>query len=80
MFIYSYWLKKKIYQTSFAILKSSLLKLSLKQYKKINRKAVGIACPSVQAGMLWLFKETDENKKYPTNFGNPIIILNYATS
>ena len=30
---------------------------------KIRTKAERIACPSVQAGKLWLFKETDENKK-----------------
>ena len=30
--------------------------------------------------MLWLFKETDENKKVSYQFGNPIIILNYAIS
>ena len=34
-------------------------------------KAVEAACPSVQAGMLWLFKETDENKKASFQFWQP---------
>ena len=28
--------------------------------------------------MLWLFKETDENKKVSCQFWQPIIVLNYA--
>ena len=34
-------------------------------------KAVEVACPSVQAGMLWLFKETDKIKKVSFQFWQP---------